>query len=314
MGFKIKSALLMVALLSSGGWAQERATVRLALRTGAQYAPFYVGKEKGFYRAEGIELELLVIRTSIAIVAMNNGDVDFMSPLGSALRATLKGFPLKVLFVLQSKPPWSIFVRPEIRSLNDLPGKLIGGAEPESSKTVATRMALQRKGIDPAKITFRFIAGDQAQYATLRANQLDGAVLSSPFGEMARKDGYRELLWLGEVVDLPLNGLVATDGKIRKNPELVRRAVRATQKSLKYVVDRPEEMIAWVKRAYGLEDGALARDGVESTLRTFNVLGTYPVDKLFAETLYLTPTTKLPPPEQAADFSFVERTEAPRSK
>lgn len=306
--------VLLILAWSSESRAQEPLKVRLALRTGAQYAPFYVGKEKGFFKAEGIDLEFLVMRTSIAIIAITNGEIDFMSPLGSALRATLKGFPLKVLFVLQSKPPWSIFVRPEIRSVNDLPGKLIGGAEVESSKTVATRMALQKKGIDVAKITFRFIAGDQAQYAALRANQLDGAVLSSPFAEMARRDGYRELLWLGEVVDLPLNGLVATESKIRKNPELVRRTVRATQNSLKYVMDHPEEMAVWVKRAYGLEDKSLAQEGVTSTLRTFNVAGTYPVDKLFAETLYLTPASKLPPLEQAADFSFAEKTAGVKSK
>lgn len=306
--------MLFVFVWFSPSRAQEPVKVRLGLRTGAQYAPFYVGKDKGWFKAEGIDLEFLVMRTSIAIVAMTNGEVDFMSPLGSALRATLKGFPLKVLFVLQSKPPWSIFVRPEIRSVKDLSGKVLGGAEVESSKTVATRMALQKKGVDLTKITFRFIAGDQAQYAALRAGQLDGVILSSPFAEMARRDGYRELLWLGEVIDLPLNGLAATENTIRKNPELVRRMVRATQASLKYVMDHPEEMAFWVRRAYGLEDKALVQEGVTSTLRTFNPGGTYPVDKLFAETLYLTPASKLPPLEQAADFSFAEKAAGTKTK
>lgn len=306
--------LILFAFLSSGSQAAEPLKkVRAAVRTGAHYAPFYLGKEKGFFEAEGIEIEPVVVRVPVAIAAIINGDIEFMVPLGSALRATRKGFPLKVLLVVQSKAPWSLFVRPEIRTLGDLPGKLLGVDEPESSKTVATKMALQKKGFDPGKVKFRFIAGDPAQYAALKADQLDGAVLTPPFSNMARKDGYRELLWLGEVVDLPLNGLVGTEGMIRKNPELVRRVVRATQRSLKYVMDHPGETTAWVIRAYR-QERSLAEGAVENVLRTFNPLGMLPIENLFAETVFLTPTAKLPPLEQVADFSFVERTEALRSK
>ncbi len=306
------SMLIIFAFLSSGSQAAEPLKkVRAAVRTGAHYAPFYLGKEKGFFGAEGIEIEPVVVRVPVAIAAIINGDIEFMVPLGSALRATRKGLPLKVLLVLQSKVPWSILVRPEVRTLKDLPGKLLGVDEPESSKTVATKMALQNKGVDLGKVKFRFIAGDPAQYAALKADQLDGAVLTPPFSSMARKDGYRELLWLGELVDLPLNGLVGTEGMIRKNPDLVRRVVRATQKSLRYVMDHPEETTAWVMRAYR-QERSLAEGAVESVLRTFNPLGTLPVENLFAETIFLTPMAKLPPLEQVADFSFVEKIEAPK--
>ena len=82
--------------------------------------PYYFGKDEGFFAAEQIEPELIVIAPPTAIAALVSGDLDF-----SATSAIMRGLPLKRVFYVQHDPSDALIAQPEIKSVQDLVGKVV---------------------------------------------------------------------------------------------------------------------------------------------------------------------------------------------
>ena len=75
----------------------------------------------------------------------------------------------------------------------------------------------------------------------MKAGTIDAGVLSPPFNAMAKQLGYRTLAYFGDYVEQSLSGLGTSDKLIRERPELVKRMLNATLKSLRYIQQRPAE-------------------------------------------------------------------------
>ncbi len=69
------------------------------------YAPFYLGTDKGYFAAEGLEVELVGAGGSVATPALISGDVQFSGSPSAAISAILKGAPLKIIYVMRDRPP-----------------------------------------------------------------------------------------------------------------------------------------------------------------------------------------------------------------
>jgi len=86
--------------------------------------PFYFGKDKGFFSQE-VEIQLVAMSPPTAIAALVAGELDFSTTLGAATSAIMQGHPLKRIFYVQQDPALSLIARPEIKSVQELSGKVI---------------------------------------------------------------------------------------------------------------------------------------------------------------------------------------------
>ena len=85
--------------------------------------PYYFGKDKGFFAAEQIEPQLIVMAPPTAIAALVAGELDFSATLGAATSAIMRGLPLKRVFYVQHDPSHALIAQPEIKSVQELIGK-----------------------------------------------------------------------------------------------------------------------------------------------------------------------------------------------
>ena len=129
-------ALLLGALLApmSPAAAADKITLGAVGSATAIYWPFFVGQAKGFFAAEGIELDIVYAQSSAAIMqqlAANSVDVTIGGGLVDPIRAIEKGAPLAVARILVQAPPYTLVAKPAIKSIPDLKGKTIsiGGAK-----------------------------------------------------------------------------------------------------------------------------------------------------------------------------------------
>src|SRR3989337_136603 len=76
-----------------------------------------IAQKEGYFKEEGLNVELLSIRGEIAIRTTLAGDVDFFTNAGSALAAAVRGGPVKLVTVFQDKPGWELIAQPNIRSI-----------------------------------------------------------------------------------------------------------------------------------------------------------------------------------------------------
>src|SRR6476469_5834190 len=87
---------------------------------------FRIAHLKGFYREEGLDLETLLIRGSVGMQALIGGSVDYASAAGSIIAAAVRGAPVRLVLIVNSKPQFDFVARPEIKSVQQLKGKVIG--------------------------------------------------------------------------------------------------------------------------------------------------------------------------------------------
>lgn len=115
---------------------------------------FYFGRDKGFFFDEGIDSQLVAMSPPVAIAAMVAGELDFSTTLGAATAAIMRGSPLKRVFYVQQDPTFALTAQPEIKTIRELIGKVIGVNSPTDAVGMSAKMILKGNHIDPSQVTF----------------------------------------------------------------------------------------------------------------------------------------------------------------
>src|SRR5918996_3477175 len=86
------------------------------------------GPDRGFFREEGLEAEMVLMRASLTVQAMLAGSIDFGTATGTAVSATVNGADVRVVMAMSDTPSFDLFALPSITSVQQLRGKKIGVA------------------------------------------------------------------------------------------------------------------------------------------------------------------------------------------
>ncbi len=237
--------------------------------------PSEIAAKMGFFKEVGLEPEMITIRSAdIIIKALLTGDLDYSTALPSLVAVAVRGLPIKVFGVMIGKTSYVMVSQPGIESLKDLKGKVIAVSSFGAASDYVVRVALMKAGLDPKKdVTILQVGGSSSRLGALQAGAVQATVLVAPFNLQAEKMGYRSLLWLGKVVDLPQGGLGATEKRLRESPEEAVRVAKATARGIYFIKTHREEtvkfMMSWLnldrfvaEEAYPLVSDSLADFGI----------------------------------------------------
>jgi NitT/TauT family transport system substrate-binding protein len=173
-------------------------------------APLFVAIDAGAFKKYGMEVRY-VVTGARTIQALVGGSVQFAqgvssrtvpaAVLGGADAVLIANFSDKLLFTMHSAP--------EIRSLQDLKGKIIGVSGIGGSTDFATRLALQETGLVPDKdVAIRGVGGVPEIVAALRAKIVQAGTLSPPSSFVAQRAGFKVLFDMSTLgVDYVSSGL-----------------------------------------------------------------------------------------------------------
>lgn len=208
---------------------------------------FIIAQKEGYFKEEGLNVEILSIRGEIAIRTALAGEVDFFTNAGSALAAAVRGVPVKIMVVIQDKPSWDLVVQPQIQSVAQLRGTTIAVMSPEGSLAVATREILRKNGMDPSKdANLIVMGGDDVRFMALRGKAIQATLMNPATSIMAQKEGFVKLLSAGDYMTSIQGGLVTTDAVIRKKPALIAKFIRASLKGLNFFLTKREASISYM--------------------------------------------------------------------
>ena len=144
---------LLLAGLSSSVFGQERTslkTIRIGMpNRGVPNLGLMAAQRYGFFRAQGLDAELIVMRPSLSLQTLMAGDLDYSTVLASAARASVSGLPLRIIMTLTVGPDFSLVVRPDIRRVEDLKGKTLAVSGVGEFTDVGTRLLLKKYGLTP---------------------------------------------------------------------------------------------------------------------------------------------------------------------
>jgi len=208
--------------------------------TNVSFLAIYTALHRGFFKDEGIDLEIVFMPANLASAAVLNGDLDYNGAVTGTIGAAVRGQPMKVLLFTVAKPLLFLMSKKDIKDIKQLKGKKIAGSSPGGSATLLANQALKQIGLEPGKdVSVLQMSGNAAsRYAVLESGIVDASLLSVPENIIAQEKGYHELLFLGDVVEFPQNGFGTSEKRIRENPDEVYRMVRATLRGLQFVWDK----------------------------------------------------------------------------
>ena len=235
-------ALLFTAggIFSSTAHAQTLKKVRMgSSSTNVSFLALYTALHRGFFKDEGIDLEIIFMPANLASTAVLAGDVDYNGAVTGTIGAAVRGQPMKVLLFTVSKPLLFLMGQKDIKDLKQLKGKKIAGSSPGGSATLLANQALKQIGLEPGKdVSVLQMSGNAAsRFAVLESGVVEASLLSVPENIIALEKGFNELLFLGDIIEFPQNGFGTSEKRIRENPDEVYRMVRATLRGLQFVWD-----------------------------------------------------------------------------
>jgi len=247
----IRSGLVIAALaFSAAGLAQAADKVKLRLDWvyGAEHAPIFLARDKGFFAQEGIEVELLPGEgSSVTVKLVGNRDADFgYASADQALMATARGLPVvSTAVVLQQNPTALIFRRAQnIRDpKTDLYGKTIG----VQLKSVTGRHwdALKKiLNLDSTKL--KEVPADGALVPLIASGRIDVGVGFYFNDALKLRATGEDVDWiLLEKLGLKMysTSLLTNAQLVKDNPDLVRRFTRAFIRGWTYSAKNPGEAL-----------------------------------------------------------------------
>ena len=144
-----------------------------------------VAQKEGYFKNEGLNVEILNIRGELAAKITSVGEIDFFTQGFSGLNAAVRGLPLKVLMVVDEKPDWDFIAQPQIKSFAQLKGGAVGILSIGGTVAVVTREMLRRNNLDPAKdVNLMVMGGNDMRFISLK-----GKVIQERFGRCQQLSG-----------------------------------------------------------------------------------------------------------------------------
>jgi NitT/TauT family transport system substrate-binding protein len=271
--FLCLSLCLLIPAGASSPLAAERIRIALPARS-MGFLPLFVAIHRGFFKDEGIDVEITMMLPQLAHNALLSGDVDYHGVADSALHLAARGAPLKAIFFGARRPNFFLMAKPEIKSVSELRGKYIGMVRFGDTIELASRIALKREGLDLQRDAVPILIGLPAtRVAALEAGSIDATIAVPPDNVLLKQKGFNELLFLGDAVEFPSNGHATSERQLAEKRDLTKRTLRAIYRGLVFARERAEDAIQIMAREWKL-DPAAARQAYASLAKSFSRNGT----------------------------------------
>ncbi|HEY7163620.1 MAG TPA: ABC transporter substrate-binding protein [Candidatus Binatia bacterium] len=222
--------VLGILLWAASLHAAERIRIGYSSISGA-YIPIWVAHDGGYFAKEGLEDDIILIPSGTQLAQVTvAGEIDVGSMNGSsAIAAALQGADLKIIGNSGNKMIFSLYVRPEIKTIEALKGKKIGITRFGSAPDISVRYALRKHNINPETDLTLIQLGFMATVAAgLQGGTIQGGVVSPPTQFAVDKAGFKELINITDMdFAFPNPSLVAVGSIIRRRPQVINEFMRA---------------------------------------------------------------------------------------
>jgi ABC-type nitrate/sulfonate/bicarbonate transport system substrate-binding protein len=264
-------AVIIAVLLPSQLPALAADKIKFALPGNSMgYLPLFVAVHRGFFKDEGIDIELPRLIPAMAQNALMSGDVQYHGLADSGLRLAAKGAPIKAIFYGADRPMYYLVGQKEIRSVAELKGKKVGVSQFGGTSDLSARLALKKFGIEPERDALLIqIGAEGTRVAALKVGSVDAIIVPVPAVVLLKREGFNELSFVGDVVEFASNGYSTTDQRIKEHPQEVKKVLRAMYRGLRFAKENPEGTIAVIEKEWKVEPD-VAKESYKAIVKALN--------------------------------------------
>ena len=304
---------VLLAQSSPAAPAPTKVTIHIPSKS-LSIMPYYFGKDKGFFAAEQIEPQLVMMAPPVAIAALVAGELDFSSTTGAATSAIMRGLPIRRVFYVQQDPVHVLLAQPEIKSIEELIGKTVGVTALTDAVGMSTSVILRAHGIEAGKVTLLAMQVTDNAIKSLTSRRIAATLLAPPYVEELQAKGYVKLAEARTYAPLSFIGLVTAIDTMKKSPQKVYGMIAALHRTMTYIINptNRNEVVQYVS-SYHKIDLPLAEKAFAAQMLGYSKDGTKPraaVEKeieIYRETLKVTKTFT---PDDLEDLSLLRKVQS----
>ncbi len=313
IGFFLVTAAMLVMISEAG--AQTYIKIGIISPTFG-HAPFYVARDRGFFRNEGLVGEVIVMnRDDLILQSLVSDSIQFGNISPSALLpARDQGLTnVKMIAGSFNGTTYSIIAQPKFKTLEQLKGAKLAVSSLQAGSTQVLKYILKQRGLlYPRDYALLRAGGTTLRWAAMQTQQVDATILAEPVSIIAQEKG---LTNLGDAYKLvpgyQLAGVWIKEEWAKKNRDLTLRFVRAFHNALTWLHDNRSEAIDLLPKITTLQ-----KQYVETSWETYtkaqiwprdgkvNIRGLQLVIDLMAEEGQL--KKPYPKPEDLIDHSYLQ--------
>jgi NitT/TauT family transport system substrate-binding protein len=311
-------ALASLVLLSAYPIDQARAQHKIIegfVSHGALQWPEYIAAEFGWFKENGVEVDMLVVGAGaaqqVAAGALNiaySGFPDF-------IRATNAGAPVKIVINAIGQPPYGVYSKPAIKKISDLKGKIASIGGQRDITLIYMEAFLAGGGLKAKDMDFVYAKATQDRLAALVSGGVDAAILYPPATFRAGAQGFT---YLGDIEpylkDFPFTVWAANTDWAAKNRPAMLAYVKAYGRAVRWLYDPTnKEKAVDILVKYSRQD---RKDSADTYDYFVTKLKAFSADGLISEATYKKMTDGLisledmkppvPPMSKFFDPSFVQ--------
>ena len=312
---KLLSVMLAVLIAPQALCAAEKSAKLAPVRIGYVSRsildmPFIIARDRGYFREEGLEPELIFIKAAQTIPAMLAGGIDLGTATGTAIVAAVSGVDVRVVFAMSDKPSFDLIAAPNIANVQQMRGKKLGITAFGALAETLAREIFRANKVPADQVTFLPLGTSDVLYVALKAGTIDATMLQIPQSFLAVDEGFRKLASGADVYRALQGGLTTTKAIASERPELVIKTIRATQRALRLIRSDKKFAIDFIKGPYldlGKERDRFADRIYDAALQYYVQTGA--VDEKLQREMIATAAQRVKPkelasPERVFDFSF----------
>jgi NitT/TauT family transport system substrate-binding protein len=245
------TAVLAQPLYAAGRSAEK---VRIAVSSKSLgFLDTWAAKERGFFRKQGIDAEIIAMRPPLTIGAIQAGEIDYAYGASTISRGAISGASVKLVSLALRTSFHTLVARPQFKSIADLKGKTIAVTIGAADDFVA-RHLIKRAGLDPRDYTFVNMGGSDTRFPALASAQIDATALSLPFFLVAKRQGYMLLGSAADVIDMATVGIGTSTKKIHQDREQVKKMIRAQLDTLRWIKTQKAEVVSFLQKFFDLDE------------------------------------------------------------
>jgi len=281
------------------------------------YLPLYAAQKKGFYAAENLKVELILIgRSDVQLQALIAGEINF-GTLNSdgVILVNERGGNLKVIAGVDNAAPYILVGGKAFKKIDDLKGARLGVSGLRGGATSILLDYLKSKGLQyPRDYSFTVISGGTAARLTaLEGGAIAAGILGIPYSDIAIDQGFNRLGDTMEVIPVyQFNGITVNPAWAEKNRATVVKFLKAHIRSLRWIHEQPEQATELFTSEMGVKQ-PYARRGIDyfTKNKIFPIDGSVTLEglKVNIEVQARDGILKepLPSPERYVDQSYVRQ-------
>jgi len=218
----------------------------------AEFAGNYVAVEKGFYRDQGLQVNLIPFGGSdVPIVAVAKGTETFgLAGADEVVLARAKGMPIKAIAVIYKINPIVAYSLPNsgITKPQDFIGKTVGIERADDGSDINVGYLyyamMAKLGIERSKVKEVTIGYDDSELLAHKTDVSTGYIINEPNLVKEKLGSVNTILMADYGVNMYADVLFASDDTIKNKPDLVKRFLKATLSGWQYAIENQDEAVS----------------------------------------------------------------------